>query len=233
MNRKTLTLIIFVILIAVKFNLQAAVRIINIAGLVVDSQTLRPVASADIYDDANHKLLGSTNTEGFYKVAISYDKSGEIFFKLRVVKKGYRPSTQNEHWGNMSDGAKGIMYFGLQQKGSKVESFSSLNAVSPNGSIEYADVVTGFSSLKERRGFDNHLAHAKRANQHVFLVVDDTPYLVNNTGWIKLSSAQDNVLVDDKEVIKAGKLNGAIKRNKIKWMSPIIDSRAAFAIHTR
>ncbi|RFZ92645.1 hypothetical protein D0C36_14625 [Mucilaginibacter conchicola] len=232
MNRKTLSLILSAILIATTFSLQAAARIINIAGLVVDSQTLSPVVSAEIYDDATHKLLGSTNSDGYYKVAIHYDRPGEIFFKLRVVKTGYRSSTQNEHWGNMNDGAKSIMYFGLQQKGSKIESFSSLNAVGPKGSIEYADVLNGFSSLKERRGFDNQLAHAKRGNQHIFVMVDDTPYLVNNTGWIKLTSADDNVLIDDKKVIPANKLNGAVKRSKIKWMSPVTDSRAGFAVHT-
>lgn len=232
MNRKAFSLILSIILTATVFNLQAAVRTINIAGLVIDSETLAPLASADIYDDVTHKLLGSTNAEGYYKIAYTYDKPGEIFFKLRVVKSGYRQSTHNEHWGNMSDGAKSIMYFGMQKSTSKIGSFSSLNAVNPRSGIEYTDVLTGFADLRERRSFENRIAKAKQGNQYIYVMVDSTPYLVNNTGWIKLNSADDNVLVDDKKVIPASRLNGIVKRGKIKWMSPITDNRAAFAIHT-
>lgn len=204
-------------------HLSAQARTIQLAGLVVDSQTLNPIPTADIYDDETHRLIGSTNTEGYYHISLNYTKPGDIRFKLRVVKSGYKAFTQSEHWANLPNGVASLMYFGLQQKLVAAPAFSSLGTEG-NG-ITYEQVLQGFIKVRESRVLENQLAHAREGNQKVFIQLDDAAYLVSNSGWIKLNSADDKVRVDDKTVA-ANQLNDVLKRGQIKWMSPVEIGRA-------
>ncbi|PAW92872.1 hypothetical protein CKK33_04955 [Mucilaginibacter sp. MD40] len=211
-------------------HLSAQARTIQLAGLVVDSQTLNPISTADIYDDETHRLIGSTNTEGYYHISINYNKPSDIRFKLRVVKSGYKAFTQTEHWGNLSNGAASLMYFGLQQKLGAAPAFSSLG--DKGNGITYEQVLQGFIKVRESRVLETQLAHARQGNQKVFIQLDDAAYLLSNSGWIKLNSADDKVRVDDK-IVAANQLNDALKRGQIKWMSPVDEQHAKFAIRTK
>ncbi len=228
MTKKAISLLLLMCISLLHLNAKA--RTIQLAGLVVDSQTLDPIATADIYDDETHRLIGSTNTEGYYHISIDYNKPGEIRFKLRVVKSGYKACTQNEHWGNLPNGVSSLMYFGLQQKQSAAPAFSSLG--DKGNGITYEQVLQGFIKVRESRVLENQLAHAREGNQKVFIQLDDAAYLVSNTGWIKLNSTDDKVRIDDK-IVAANQLNDVLKRRQIKWMSPVDEQHAKFAIRTK
>jgi hypothetical protein len=208
------------------------IRNINIAGLVVDSKTLLPIDAADIYG-GDEKLLGKTDAKGYFKIALSYPAPGEMKFKIKISKKGYDSIIQSEHWGNLPNGPKALMYFGLDKTGSSASnSFSKLvnNSV---GDLEYDDVLRNFEKIKTGKTFDDKLSKAKASNQNVLIKVDDKFYIVDKTGWIALSSNKDSILINKKQLVIADQLNCAIKRKNIKWMTPLNSTNTKFAIYTK
>lgn len=140
--------------------------------------------------------------------------------------------TDKEHWGSSQGGAANVMYFGLRKAGdSKDEAFMEFSG-SGNHSLSYASVNAGFTAVRSRREFERRLAEAKDGNQHVFVVVNGIPYLADRDGWIKLSSADAPVMIDNNTVLPANQLNRVIQRNKIKSMTPLASARAKYAIYT-
>ncbi|MFA6246011.1 MAG: hypothetical protein WC615_03660 [Mucilaginibacter sp.] len=207
------------------------VRDINIAGLIFNSETLSPIDSATIYDSGNN-ILGTTDKNGYFKVTISYNKPGEIYFGLRIVKHGFQKFIRREHWGNLSGKISSIMYFGLN--GSAAKAFSSSpNSIANSNDLSYDNVLRNFDKVKEEKTFNDKLAKAKADNQDVFIQIDNQFYLVNNTGWIKLTSETDLVAIDKKNTVAANKLNTVIKRNSVKWMTPVSGKAEKFALYTR
>jgi hypothetical protein len=225
-----LTITIAVLLNAFSFAsaINSEVRDINVAGLVFNSETLIPIDSATIYDTGNH-VLGSTDKNGYFKVTISYNKPGEIYFGLRISKNGFEKFIQREHWGNLQGNISSIMYFGLNRSGAKAFSSSPANIVN-NSDLSYDNVLHNFHKVKEEKAFNTKLAKAKADNQDVFIQIDSQFYLVNNTGWIKLTSETDPVAIDKKNITAANKLNAIIKRNSIKWMTPVSGKAEKFAV---
>lgn len=207
-------------------------RNINIAGLVIDSKTLQPIEAAEIYG-TDEQLLGKTDANGYYKITLNFPTDGEMKFKLKISKKGYNNITQSEHWGNLSDGAKALMYFGLDRTGvSGSDSFSKLinNSI---GDLDYSNVLKNFDSVKAGKTFDNKLKEAKAGNQDVLIKVDDKLYIVDKTGWVAISSAKDSILINNKQLVIADQLNSTIKRKDIKSMTPLNAKNTRFAIYTK
>jgi len=205
-------------------------RNINIAGLVVDSKTLLPIEAAGIYW-TDETLLGKTDVRGYFKISLSFMADGEMRFKLKIIKKGYNNIMQSEHWGNLPGDTKALMYFGLD-KGSGSNSFSKLvNKVI--GDLDYHITLEHFDQVKIARTFDNKLSAAKAGNQDVLVKVDDKPYIVNETGWIAISSDKDSILINKKQLVIADKINGIVKRKSIKWMTPLDAKNTKLAIYTK
>lgn len=207
-------------------------RNINIAGLVVDSKTLQPIEAADIFG-ADEQLLGKTDAKGYYNITLNFPADGEMKFKLKVSKKGYNNIIQSEHWGNLSNGAKALMYFGLDKTGaSGSDSFSKLvnNSITDLG---YNNVLKNFDSVKAGKTFDNKLTEAKAGNQDVLIKVDDKLYIVDKTGWIAISSNKDSILINNKQLVIADQLNSTIKRKDVKSMTPLNAKNTRFAIYTK
>lgn len=207
-------------------------RNIQLAGLVVNAQTLAPVESAKIYDEENNEL-GTTDKNGYYKITISYTKSGELDFKLKIIKQGFKTFLQHEHWGNLSDNTSHIMYFGLTTANSNAETFATFANSSNNNDLSYDNVSANFSKVREQSEFNSKLKNAKAGNENVFIQVDGKFYIVDSSGWIQVNSASDLVSVNNEQVLKADHLNAAIKRKDIKWMTPLDSKEAKFAIYTK
>jgi hypothetical protein len=203
-------------------------RIINLAGLVVNAQTLSPIESAQIFDAEGHKL-GTTDKNGYYKISFNADKPGEIHFVLKIEKQGLEGFTQSEHWGDLGS-TKTVMYFGLKASKSDSKCFSSFG---DNHDLSYSDVLAHFDKVKLERNFDAKLEAAKAGNQNVLVQVDGKCYIVDNNGWIQLDSDKDLVSVDHKKVLSADKLNDFIKRKDITGMTPIESEEAKFLIRTK
>jgi hypothetical protein len=205
-------------------------RTIEIAGLVVNAKDLSPVQSAEIYD-ADGKMLGKTDKNGYYDIHFNYTKSGELYFKLKIAKKGFQSFTQNEHWGNLGD-TKSILYFGLKESGSRGKSFSSLANGNTND-LTYPNVLKGFDKVKNDNDFNQKLENAKAGNENVLVQVDGKYYIVDSNGWIEIPSDKEMVSIDNKQVIAADKLNTTIKRKDVKGMTPVNSKEAKFAIRTK
>jgi len=205
-------------------------RNIDIAGLVVDSKTLLPIEGAGIFG-ADEKLLGKTDVRGYFKISLSFMADGEMRFKLKIIKKGYNNIMQSEHWGSLPGNTKALMYFGLD-KGSGSNSFSKLvnKAI---GDLDYHNTLEHFDQVKIARTFDNKLSAAKAGNQDVLVKVDDKFYIVDETGWIAITSDKDSILINKKQLVIADKINGIVKRKNIKWMTPLDAKNTKFAVYTK
>ena len=209
-------------------------RIINIAGLVVNAQTLSPIQSAKIYDSAAH-LLGETDKKGYFNVAMKYIKTGAINFKLKIEKQGYHAFLQHENWGDLATNTKNIMYFGLEENtNASSKAFSSLANASLNGSdLSYQNVVGNFSKVREQREFEGKLETAKAGNQNVLVSINKDFYIVDKNGWIKINSGDDLISVNKKQLVKADQLTAIVKRKDVKGMTPLDAKEVKFEIYTR
>ncbi|WP_413666694.1 hypothetical protein ACEN9X_19400 [Mucilaginibacter sp. Mucisp86] len=192
-------------------------RVIHLSGLIVDAQTLAPIASVQLSDGHGH-VLGSTDGRGYYNIAITYPKPGQIYFKIVAEKKGFKPFTQNEHWGDLSSNIKGLLYIGLKSGEYSGQEFSE---ISFQGGSTYEDVFAGFETVKRSRVFESALAKAKSNNEHAFVYIDSKPYLVNNSSWIELSSKDALISISGKKVVRADSINTVIRRSSIKKMTPV------------
>lgn len=223
-------LLLFVVpmLLFAKKNLE--IRNINIAGLVVDSKTLLPIEAANIYG-TDEKLLGKTDVRGYFKISLGFIAEGEMRFKLKIIKKGYKDIMQSEHWGNLPGNTQALMYFGLD-KGTGSNSFSKL-VNKEIGGLDYRNTLANFDQIKTARMFDDKLSVAKAGNQDVLVMVDDKFYIVDETGWIAITSDKDSILINNKQLVIADKINSIIKRKNIKWMTPLDAKNAKLAIYTK
>jgi len=227
---RTGSLVAFFALLALFTSARLAERVVNLAGLVVNAQTMSPIESVEIFDGSGYKL-GSTDKNGYYKISFNADATGDIRFELKVSKKGFQTLNQNEHWGNLGN-AQNIMYFGLKASGSSARSFSSLANGSAND-LGYDNVLKGFDKVRKDRDFENKLEAAKAGNENVLVQVEGKYYIVDSNGWIELHSDKDMVSIDNKQIVSADKLNSTLKRKNIKGMTPVDSKDAKFLIHTK
>jgi beta-lactamase regulating signal transducer with metallopeptidase domain len=206
----------------------SVVRKINASGLIVDSETFMPIIAAEVFDDDN-KLLGNTDSKGFFKVSFDVENEGEIYFKLSIKKDGYNKFTQNEHWGDLQGNSGASYCFGLKKKHSNEEEFSEL--LPQNKS--YEDLKEELVTIKEERDFEKKIENAKKNNNNVFFKIDNDFYLINNSGWIKVNSENDKILVNGNKIYVASEINLYVKRSGVTGMSPIKSKEASFEIYAK
>ncbi|RIV73692.1 M56 family metallopeptidase [Flagellimonas aequoris] len=204
-------------------------RSIELAGLVIDSETLLPLENATILG-TDGQILSKTDNRGYYTVELEVSNPGEIYFDFSVAKEGYNSIAQKEHWGDLQGNISSAMYFAMRQKKSSAKELSSL--VTNPKNLDYETILTSYNRVKEDFEFHKKMDEAKRGNQNVFMQVEGQYYLVGDS-WIKLNSKDDLVMVDGKTILPAFKLNKTIKRNQITGMTPLEAGQGAdFAIYT-
>ena len=204
-------------------------RSIQLAGLILDSETLLPIENAFIRDSEG-STLATTDNNGYYNIEFQISSSGEIFFDFNVVKEGYVPTTQIQHWGNLQGKISSAIYIGLRQDESNAKQLSSLVPNLKN--LDYETILTNYSEVKKDFAFAKKVEASKRGNQNVFLEIDKGFYLLSDS-WIRINSKDDLVLVDDETIVPAKKLNNIIKRDQIIGMTPLgPGSKANYVIYT-
>lgn len=222
-------IIIFFLVQSVLLSQKCAARTINIAGMVVNSENLQPIESANIYDNAN-RLLGTTDSRGYYNIRFNVNDTGEVRFEIKIKRQGFKLLSDKEHWGDLNNGVNMIMYFGMQQAKSEAAAFSNLGA-NTNGDLSYENVLSDFKKVRTSREFEKKLAEAERGNQNVLFKIDDAYYIADNNGWIKINSDKDVIAINGKKQVTADELNDLIKRKNIKSMSPVDSGNARFEIY--
>ncbi|KKN63375.1 hypothetical protein LCGC14_0502600 [marine sediment metagenome] len=98
-------------------------RSVELAGLILDSETLKPIENVEIYS-SNGKILSKTDPRGYYRIQFDELGQGEIKFEFSLHKDGYKTLEQREHWGNLKGKIAFTNYYGLQKKESKTPEFS-------------------------------------------------------------------------------------------------------------
>jgi BlaR1 peptidase M56 len=215
-------------------NESMVMRNIEIAGLVLDAESLLPIEGAIIYDK-NFGVLSQTDKDGYFKANLDYAKTKEgIYFGFKVGKDDYITFNQDENWGIQPSKIGAIYYIGISKKTAKSSSFSKLFLNSSDSSIN--SVLANFESIKEniknQIEFNKKAEIAKRGNEEVFISIDENYYIVSNSGWIKLNSKNDLVSIDGRRSIPAFKLNSVVKRKIIKGMTPLSSENIPFEIYT-
>ena len=202
-------------------------RTINITGLIVESATLLPINEVEIYD-GNSKLLGKTDATGFFNIEFNIVKEGEIKFKLLAKKEGYDKFVQNEHWGDLEANLNATYYFGLKKKTDDYKAFSEL--VTDKNYKSYNEVKDGFYAMRKEIDFDKKVESLKKNNDLFFFKIDNDYYLINESGWIKLNSEDDKIIVNGDKIFSAKEINLYVKRSCVRGMSPVQLKNASFEV---
>ncbi len=204
-------------------------RSVELAGLIMDAETLEPLESVVIYDDKGNQL-SKTDVRGYYKVQFDDLGEGEIRFAYSLSKNGYKSVSQREHWGNLQGKIGKTFYFGLSKKESDTPEFSQHGS---SNNLSYESVQNNLHLVQKQFEFNKKLNNAKKGNQDVLIEIDKTQYLVNDTGWIKINSKEDLISIDDNLIVPASEVNGILERKEITGMTPLEkNKKALFAIYT-
>ena len=207
---------------------ERAKRTVELAGLILDSESLEPLPSVKVYDGQGMELTTS-DENGYFIVLMDDLNPGEIRFEIQLQKHRYQTLIQQEHWGNLSGAVKGIFFFGLQKKGARSPQFSELAINHHNTS--YQGVMQSYPEVKNRIDFEIRLNEAKEGNDQVLFEVHEQLYLVSNDAWVRIKSPQDLVLIDDDRVVRASEIDRFVSRQEIKGMTPLEPGlRAQYAI---
>lgn len=206
-------------------------KIIQIAGIVMDAENLNPLENAKLYDEQG-KLISTTDTKGYFVGKVNYSGKNAIHFKIKIEKKGYLSFTQKENWGNLGSEIQSIYYFGIEKIGSKVKN-NSFSEMKFNKDLTYDSVLSGFGSVKDKISFNHKLESAKYNNENVFFTIDQEYLILNNGGWLKITSPNDNVSINKRRTVKASELNSLIKKNQIKGMTPSESKDYSYEIYTK
>lgn len=208
----------------------AEVTSVGITGLIVDSETLLPISDAALFDIKN-RPLGVSDVNGFFNVKVTTEAKDDIHFTLIIKKTGYELYTQKEHWARLGSDVHATYYLGLQHSSRKTRAFSEL--IMNKRSNTYEEVKQGFNKISEKIDFERKIENAKVGNSKLFFKIDGNYYLISESGWLKLSSANDSVLIDRKKTAPANEINGYVKRSKVKRMSPLDNHNTRFEIYTK
>ncbi|MCF0074279.1 carboxypeptidase-like regulatory domain-containing protein [Dyadobacter sp. CY261] len=200
---------------------------ISFQGLVVDSKTLTPLNGATIRD-AKGNLLATSDENGFFDGNLAIDATNEIDFSLQLSKIGYESITQKEHWANQKSLIKATYYFGMKKTSNGSPQFSELVM----GHSNPEDVAKGLDKIRSKINFENKLQSAKAGNNLLYFEIEEGTYLVNDSGWIKLRSADELVLVNGQKRLVAKEINAYIKRSSVKSMSPSSKADVGYEIYT-
>ena len=200
-------------------------RTIEVAGLVLDSKTLFPLANVKLYNE-NGKIISTTDSKGYYQIKFNNLAEGEVFFQFTLNKIGYKPFQQKEHWGNLNGKIKSSIVIGLQKKESSSPEFSELFTNTQD--LSYESIQEKLFLIEKQHKFNQKLEDAKNGNQNIYFEIDYTSYLVSNSGWIKINSKNDLISIDDNRNILAFQLNGILERKQITGMTPLEGYEDAF-----
>ncbi|WP_431611414.1 hypothetical protein [Chryseobacterium sp. 'Rf worker isolate 10'] len=190
-------------------------KIINIAGIVFDSKSLLPIENVDIYNEKGD-VIAKTDSKGYFIGKLQYTNKEGIKFKIKLGKKGYLPFTQTENWAEFTKGSiNTIYYFGIKKadEASDIDSFSQFIFSSD---LSFASAVNNFENVLEKLRFNQTISNLRKSGQNSFFEINNSYYLISDTGWIKLESPKSLIYIDPLKKISAENLNSTIQRKDIK-----------------
>lgn len=212
-------------------NESHADRTVKIAGLILDSETLKPLEGAVILD-LKGKRIAKTDAQGFFKTEFSELSPRELMFGFTVQKDDYKSITNKEHWGDLSGEVKSLFYFGLKKEGTYALELSEARLAGRTSKLSYEEVLDGFEPVKEFYELEKTLEALKKGNERILFEIGEALYLVNDTGAIEIDSRNDLVLINDERIVPAWKIDDLTDRSEITGMTPLANKEATFSVYT-
>ncbi|WP_086978943.1 hypothetical protein [Elizabethkingia miricola] len=227
---KLIYILISILATIFAFKIYAAERAVQyrdmeLAGIVVDSQSLSPIEKVSILDN-NNKKIGETDSNGYFKVKFTVNKTGEVLFKIKLEKNGYKSFTQNDHWSNLAN-PSGSFCFGMKKNNTEGEAFSKILG----RNLTYTYAKASVEQIKENRKADGIVNSAKKGNDNLILTINGEKYLVTNFNYFKQGSKDKYIMVNDIIQPIEG-LNNTLKRSNIKNLSRLGGKEAQFDLTT-
>lgn len=74
-----------------------------------------------------------------------------------------------------------------------------------NKDLSFDSVMAGFKAVSGKTDFSKKIEAAKKNNQQIFFKIGSEYYLINNGGWLKLTSPEELISIDGKQTIKVPK----------------------------
>jgi hypothetical protein len=194
-------------------------KIITTTGLIVDAETLEPLASAKITIQ-DLKIAVSTDDKGFYKVQIPYEKL-PLNYTMVVIKDGYElfkifggyeENKNSVHTNSIGD----VEFIGINKKDKKGSFIHAMDGANENvASFGYDSVLARFEDFKLSNQRQRKLEQLKMGNEKVFFIIDGHSYVTaQNTQAASISSETDIVQVNDKPM-PAEEVNRSIQRKNV------------------
>lgn len=208
---------IFTFLLCISFFANAQNRVLNITGIVIDSETFIPLENVQIRD-SNSKTIGLSDSKGFFTTRIEIAETGEIEFGFDAKKSGYNTHIQAERWGDLGSDLHPVYYIALKNHNSSNTSSHSEHHLDfkPN---TFESISPKFGDFKKKVIFNNKVAAAKSGNEDVLIEIDKDFFIVNKTGYIQLKSEKDLISINGLDKVAANEINKRLKRQNIKSMS--------------
>lgn len=133
-------------------NTEKAMKTIEIGGLVLDADSLKPINKAIIYDE-NGVVLAKTDKKGFFTTKINRSKENQGYFNLKVEKNKFTTFNHSGRYPtDIFDERSTIYRIGISKIKSKSKSFSELllnsDAISHNPVLANSDKTKVFKTVK-------------------------------------------------------------------------------------
>ncbi|WP_407489623.1 peptidase associated/transthyretin-like domain-containing protein [Elizabethkingia anophelis] len=227
---KLIYILISILTALLSFKVYAGERTIQnrdmeLAGVIVDAQSLAPIENVAILDK-NNKKIGETDANGYFRVKFPVNKTGEVLFKIKLEKNGYQSFTQNDHWSNIAN-PSGSFCIGMKKNNTEGEAFSKILG----RNLTYTYAKASVDRIKENRKADDIVNSAKKGNDNLILTINDEKYLVTNFNYFKLGSKDKYIMVND-AIQPIESLNNTLKRSNIKNLSRLGGKEAQFDLTT-
>lgn len=190
-------------------------KVINVSGIVFDSKSLLPIESVSIYNEKGD-VIAKTDSRGYFIGKLQCAGKEGIKFKIKLEKKGYISFTQTENWADFKKGSiNTIYYFGIKKadETSDVEPFSQFIFSSD---LSFKSASNNFENVLEKLRFNKTINNLRNSGQKSFFEINNSYYLISDTGWIKLESPKSLIYIDALKKISAENINSTIQRKDIK-----------------
>lgn len=212
-----LFLITFLLVFSNAYSQDLKPEKVDVSGIVIDAVGHNGLEHVGIF--YNDVEIATTDNRGYFSGQFDVVLNNTPII-IYILKDGYGKITLKERWHPMNF-RRGInIVAGLKTKGDTVaQSFVDAQP----GRFSEGDPHKRLESVLTKQVFEIALDKLRDGNDKVLFDYQNEHYVISDTGWLKVESLENTLIINDRNKIKVGDVNNYLKRSQIKDMTP--DSR--------